>query len=230
MRASRFITTLTTLLLASAPFMARAEIVSYKFSASVWDMFTDSSSVYTTINETNLPGALISMGDHITGQITYDTSAAPDWVGADGKDAVYNYAVKSLAFKFDATGLEYKSDGDVSLTNIHTPTDIYYFSTLGFFTSNYALAGRPSGSLDLADFSATALNSLSLPSQLSLAAFPSSSLSYVWAAPDQSVTLYVTANLDTLTNVSAIPEPATWSLFVIGAAALMGLARRRHGV
>ena len=225
MRASRLAIVLA---IAAAPLISHAEIVSYTFSANVSTMFTADDSGIIDVNTSSLAGSPISMGDRLTGQITYDTSLAPGYTSEDGASVLYFGAIQSLSFKFDTTGLQYQSAGSFDITAVSVHPSGYGFSAVGFSTSNYAAPARTSGWLDFDDFSGKALNNLAIPSGLSLQAFPYSAATYIWEAPDHSVRLFATADLDTLTKVSAVPEPSSWSLFAIGAAVLAGLTRRQR--
>lgn len=216
------------LALGTVSFSSYAEIVTYAFSAHVSGMFVSDSAGLTSLNTSSLAGSPISMGDLLSGQVSYDTSISPISVAADGTGKTYNRAIKSMSLQSGTTGLQYQSTGVLDLTMVRIHSGGTNFGAVIMHTSDSS--ARTAVELDFTDFYGTALNSLAIPSDLSLAVFPYSLASYTWTSPDNSTRLDVTARLDTLTRVSAILEPSSWALFAAGAAVLAGVARRQRRV
>jgi hypothetical protein len=164
MRAARLAAVMA---LATAPLVSHAEIVSYAFTAHVEYIAEITNQWnYTIVGASGLAGALISMGDGMSGQITYDTSVNSEYISSDY--TVYNGVIKSLSIKFNPTGLQFQSVAGFDTTYIaHHPSGDD-FDYIDFFAADGNSPGHAEGTLDLTDFSGTALNSTAIPLSLSM--------------------------------------------------------------
>jgi hypothetical protein len=212
--------------LTAFPLVSQAEIVTYEFSANVWNMFTSQSSpsgyINTTVTNSSLAGGSISMGDQVTGRISFDTSIPASWTSNEGDSKMYMSSVQQLQFQFVPSGIQFSNDGSFSYTLVKIPSTTYSFSYVAFA----APSGGNWGNLDFDDWSGKTPGNLDMPSHLNLGDYSSTNLSYYWHSQEGGPDLYVDARLDSLKEVSAVPEPSQWMMLAAGALLLIGASRR----
>lgn len=216
--------------LAALPLASQAAIVTYDFSANVSSMFTFQSTangdVYDhNFSSTDVPGVTISMGDRVTGRISYDTSAAPaPWVQPGSGGMGYPELINTLTFQFQPSGLQYSGASQYSNLFVSINPSGYRFGALNFSTEDAALHNQ--GGLNFIDPSSAAPRSLDIPSHINLSDYPIAQVSYYWQSQTGGPDLYVDANISSLTEVSAVPEPSQWLMLAAGALLLAGASRR----
>jgi len=226
----KFAHNIALLALAALPLVSHAEIVTYNFSADVAGIYmaqsTPTGYVYNYVASSDFAGASVSMGDHVTGHITYDTSIpALPFIPASSGSQMYSGAVQQFEFKFQQSGLSYKFDstGYSDIMTSINPTP-YTFGSVGFSTLSNTPQSSTFSMLNFIDPSSKAPASLDIPSQLALSDFPLAQLTYTYQVGDTSVN--VSAGLNSLTKVSAVPEPNQWMMLAAGALLLVGVSRR----
>lgn len=221
------------LALAALPLVSHAEIVTYDFSAHVSYMFTAQSTpdgnVYNDVSTTNVPGVTMSMGDRVTGRISYDT-ATPAFPGMPPSTGSQGYPglVKTLTFQFQPSGLQYSGVGMYSNLFVMINPNGYQFGSLNFSSEDAALHNQ--GGLTFIDPSSAAPHNLDIPAHIHLSDFPIAQVNYFWQSQTGGPDLYVNADINSLTEVSAVPEPSQWMLLAAGALLLAGAARRQRRI
>lgn len=221
----RFPRSAAMLALAALPLASYADVVTYDFSANVSMMQVyDGHDIYE-VGSSSLPGALIVKGAHLSGRITYSTSGPVSYVSSDGYTKIYDNVIQSYSFTMAKSGFTY-TGGDVYNGAVVSADPKY--NLIAFATNSITPQISQYSSFNLGDTTATALSGPDIPSEISLAVFGLSEVSYTWQDNATGLTLYLHAPTESLTRVSAVPEPGQWAMFALGAAMLAGLARRKQ--
>jgi hypothetical protein len=207
---------------------ARADLVTINFSGHVTER-TDPTNL--------LPPSFGTLGAPVTGVLQYDTAVPPLIPGLNISD----YAFTKFSLSLNGTTLP----GQVSLGFDVTVTNALFLGAMlhaGGTINNPGLFPNFSGgniAFDLSDPTATAFSGVSLPTSLSLAAFPSKTFQInlqandppgIAPTVDRSASIF--GNIDTLSvdvaKPQQVPEPASCLLFGIGLLGTAALARRRR--
>lgn len=191
--------------------MAAMLLVALPFSSAAAALVTYQFEVELSYSE--FPG--IAAGDLLTGQIVYDTSV-PDTAPADPESDLYQQLGVS------GTGLTF-SVGD--LTGRPTGLHLNVVIRNGTFDEFYYVGAErfEIGVFDLIDHSGTAFANDSLPVTLALADFDDPSFYYGVDG------LYLSGPITALqrVDVSAVPLPPAFLLFLSGLGAIFLVARGR---
>ena len=181
---------------------AEAAIVIYDFSGVV--SITDSA--YAS-----------PIGSAFTGQLAFDDAVVPLMIADPAYNtAAYLGALVSLSVQFaglSATGTSGPNPSDVIVYNAQPGT---YRDRFVAYTSNVETlfpGGIYNLGLNLADLSSTAYNSTSIPSPVSLLQDNSISMSFWDYTPDGKN--YLEGAITSFSK-SAIPEPTTWAMMIVG--------------
>lgn len=222
MRFPRYV---AMLILATLPFASHADVLTYDFSANISWMGIYDGHDNNDVDSSSLPGVLVAKGDHLKGRITYATSGPVSYVSADGLVKIYDNVIQSYSFTVASSGFSYTSAYPYNGVVVSADPKN---KVLAFTTSALTPEVSLYSALSLASPTGSALSTPDIPSELSLAAFGQSEVSYAWVDNASGLTLYFHATTESLTRISAVPEPGQWSMFGLGAAMLAGLARRKH--
>lgn len=226
--------TLSLLTLALMSSASHAEYLKYEFTAhgTSADFFGAPASAFPTTGA----GEFLQVGTAITGYFYYDLATPLTDTNANGNAPSFTdyYNADKVGIKFSTTnGFKFTPNG----------TDLYYQSAIHV---DDAGPGSPSAvdevrvtglentvhgaaqdvTLSLQDkHGANTLTSSALPLSLSLNDF-NGTLNFYWTDNNGGRSFIFNATLDSLTQVAAVPEPATYAMLLAGLA-LVGVAGRR---
>jgi hypothetical protein len=168
-----------------------------------------------------MPSGAISLGDPFQVDLTYDPSTyalgnsamryaihMPHYLrgGSDNIDAVVanDHSFCGGCVVFDSFAL---SSSPVEVGGAPRPFDL----GPGLYLEHF--------DLDLYDYSATALGSDQVPLPFPLAAFPVSSINFLFYEPYEGREVFVRGDGLSITQTSSVLEPDTWLLGILGLAA-----------
>lgn len=177
----------------------------------------------------------IELGDSFSGSFVYDPAGTA--MGPGVYDAISH--MEASVHGLSLTTSTMPGARDIVLTN--AATDSLVINTYpGFYGDSLA---HNSGStftcfgttcmpyfqyLELADNTGTAFSSQALPATIGLAMFSGTRFYFNWLTSSGLSQVYASGPLTSLTNVSAVPEPGTAALALLGLLPLVGRAALRH--
>lgn len=247
----------TVLSAALAPSIVQASVVSYDFTATInrlseWHPFGPGpihplaplGPGLIDVTSSTIPGgAVLSIGDTLAGQISWDTAARA--YNGPMYDSKQSYsAPENVHFTIHQSGLNFQSTpgfGQVAIGN-----DVPSMSGADTFTIRAWDDGWPdsylphpplhqSVSLNFQDDTGMVFNNWDMPAALSLSSFSSASIGGVWEwefyrgvyARDAGFF----ADITSLTpSVSPVPEPETYALMLAGLGLVGWMARRKSAI
>lgn len=226
---------LLALLLSAFQLQAHATTRTYAFTSSIQSMFEHDAqtNVNTNVTQSSLPGSTLAVGDLVVGQFSYDDAALPspyDENGSSDGYLVFGSAVQSFSVSVASAGFSYLASlgpgGNIVLSDNSThPSGWDNFSP--FSEAAYNLVDYRSANLNLFDKTGTAINGYTLPQSLNLGSFHYSNLHFAYLRKSDGDQFHFNGALTSLTEVSAVPEPATWGLMLTGLALVGAMALRR---
>ena len=216
---------LATLLLAGA-LPVHANIVTFEVTTLVSEIREAVShgapavTPITPVTDTLLTPAKVSVGDKLVTRISYDTAWYPDYVGSSGA----TYSSTALA-AFPAAALTFANGLQVMSTSQHAHVDVYNDS---YDALNLTASFSPLSALSfrLYDASANALSSTALPTYLNASQFAFKEMNLFWNNANNDIAM-IDGNILSITQLSPVPEPASYSMLLAGMA-VVGYALRRR--
>lgn len=207
----------------------------YEFTATVTEMYLADVVADVFLQPDTMSGiaagSAISVGDKVVGHFSYDTSATlyyNAWFYPDGWDVTkpgsFMYvagptAPMSLDFTIVPSGQKFSAHPDFLYVGYNDKAD----GSFSFYTND----GIKHGNLGVAQ----ALTSGALPEHLSLMDGAFNRVNEGWTL-DNGNMYGVSATINTMTEVSAVPEPESYAMLLAGLALLgmtAGVARRTSG-
>ncbi len=217
---------LLPLLLASAlSVSAHAKVHVYEFTASVSSMQWGNTTPEKM--DSWVPGSALSLGDTINGRFSFDDAPLQNYVppdpaeysaGGSGLGNAISVEVSPNRQSVDTAGMAGSLFASNSVQGANAFVQIAHFSDDVTVYVNFE-GGRPGQFSDA-----------SIPFNLSLSSYPSGSVVFFWDTPE---TAYIAAvgTIDSLTNVTPVPEPSVYLMLGAGLAVVgAGVRRRRKNV
>lgn len=213
---------------------AHAAVVSFNFTATIWDgLQTDddglgSSQVYSS----DFSGHTISLGDHIVGSFSFDagraTPAMPQPADASAMRRYYNLPGFTLRYTIVPSGATFADNGAPASAWVENGTPHFGPDIFSATATAAHLGGmqRASG-LTWFDNSGRALPDVSMPSSLNPGQFDRRDLFGSWQRDSDGHAYSFIASMDTLV-AAPVPEPHQAAMLLAGLGALAWLARRRR--
>lgn len=213
-----------------------AAIITFEYSGTVQSIrqWSGGLSADTILSETPLIPGSVRLGDAFHGRLSFDSDAPgshttiPYTVDYARYDEV---PVPAATLHFDRGGLSLAGAARMPLVQLGHSAGPFgpgagYVTIAPDFNTNPP--GEPSNvhvSLNLSGGDSTALQGYALPTGFDLSAFGEHTFDLTWYG-DNNQTILLTGNLDSIANVSAVPEPSTYVMLALGLAGL-GLVRQR---
>ena len=211
---------------------------SFEFVSNITSIYEVASSgqALAAKSQSTLSGPLVQLGDIAVGGFAFDDSASPsplDVNGAADGFLVFAPALTSFSFGIESSRLFFEaspvSPGNLILTDNSTSR-----SGSDGFSVFVEAAGGPTVlrlvAINLFDASGTFLSGYSkLPSALPLQSFDYANLHYAWIRSTDGAELHFNATITSLSEVAAVPEPATASSLLLGGLLLSLIYRRQRG-
>ncbi|MFC0252142.1 PEP-CTERM sorting domain-containing protein [Massilia consociata] len=192
---------------------AQAAVQTYDFTASVTWLGDATTYTYPNPLESWSPGISIRLEDKLTGRLSFDDAAkASEW------STGWFMSPGSVQFSFTGKDLQYA----FTTNGISVENGIWGYDAVSFFANS-----GNNASLTFMDQSATALESLTIPSVLSLAAFPQSGIHMSWTNPSNRHYVMMSARLDSLVAQAAVPEPGSMGIVLAGLVMAGAIGARR---
>lgn len=229
---------LSVLIASFAALPASAEIVTFRYTASVQKVWEYNPALGTNVvASSSMSGTSFQAGDAFNGAFSYDSDMllspyyqppAPD----TGTYQVYSgYIVSDLTNV--RTGFTYQSDPDPSSTSMQIANNAstFYGQDLIYFSTS---APWSPTRFDMATFSfnsrdGTALDSGAIPTMLDLSQF-SATVSYAYLRQSDGNQMHADAVITSLSKVvladQMLPEPGSMALLVAGFLGIAGLRRK----
>jgi PEP-CTERM motif len=191
-------------------------------SCSAWD--------FSTIMTAHGPGpadAQVSTGEAFSGSFVYDAGALLSGLPSDGRQAVYLNAVNKALFaaphlSLPSAALPASERGSVSVIDNRNGSDAFFIAQSFFSPQWFGQA-----SLYLGDSTATVFNSFELPTNLQPASFNTNLFQVVLLYRPDGDQIHVRGSLTSLSFASAVPEPSTWAMSLMGGLVAGAVWRRR---
>lgn len=188
---------------------AMAEIRTYEFTASVGQMLLGDSPVQTWFGWDG-SGNEVTVGDKIVGRFSYDDAEVP-W----GETGVFTKVIDaSLSFTFKSSGMMHATTTGKAVAVSDEVEGVRSFS----------VTTLPAGDLYQAALFFGKIEDPSNPYPGGLGELPDRGFIMNWGYNGETVNLHAMVN--SVTQVSSVPEPATWGM-LLGGLGLVGLAARR---
>ena len=225
---------LFSMLVVDAPVFA--SVVTFTFSASVDSMFeyTALTQAFDNIDHSRFPGALISVGDQITGTFSYNTETplSPYYqppVPASGSYQIYQSAITSQGINFDiSNGMHFASAGTALIQIANNASTLLGWDVFSMSASaSYNPVLFQSADINLFDQTSSVFANSALPSSFGLDNFHYRNLHIGWLRQSDGNQLNVSGNFSSLIAIP-IPEPQSYALFML-ALGLLGLSIRLNG-
>ncbi|SFF83611.1 PEP-CTERM sorting domain-containing protein [Neptunomonas qingdaonensis] len=203
---------------------AKASLITYEFSglltfAGYYDCQTYSSVGGCSSSVNSYPstsdffnGEAVSLGDHFSGQFTYDTSASYR-LSSDGFQAVYldaitNYQLKINGLILPSSLLSLSGNGSLSIVDDRNGADLFFlnqwFTSADWFATSY---------INLHDVSGVIYNGFAIPNSVNLNDFSYNRFQIGFLRRSNGDQLQLLGNVTYLVRAS-VPEPGSLLLFL----------------
>lgn len=213
---------------------AHAEVLTYAFTGTVDSMFEHdhATMVNTTVTSSSFAGSLVSYGNVVQGVFSFDTHAPLSTSyqpppPASGSYLVYRPSVEVSKFSFQVGSGPVGFQGTVPTAIVSDNN-----SDLSGWDMFYLGASRPfnpvmfqSVDVSFQDSTGTALSSGGMPIALNLSSYNYSKLHAAWLLRATGDQMHMEAKLTSLTLISAVPEPASYALLLLGVSAVVMVRR-----
>ncbi|WP_229257559.1 PEP-CTERM sorting domain-containing protein [Duganella callida] len=205
---------------------ARAEVITYDFSASVAQISNREGD--ESFDETVIKGMSVGIGNTVHGRFSYDTSA-PVWGGEGDYWKVY-LNVGALSAKFDnGPTIGDRPEPYTTLLDTSNNYPVGPGHWLDSFTfSSYTSSPGEYLYVQLVDLTGKTFSNSAIPEQLTLDEFFQRNFYYYMNVGADEV--HVRAEITSLERVAAVPEPETYGMLLGGLSVLAAVARRRRQV
>ncbi|MQA18837.1 PEP-CTERM sorting domain-containing protein [Rugamonas sp. FT103W] len=212
---------------------AQSTIHTYEFTAKVDHLYKYDFNENSTPDSAGgkLAGTVISLGDKVTGYLTYD-SASPQFIfdpfPAHNPDSTapggFTYGAPGLKNEFSFT--IQPSGQKFSSKELRTWTSLAVNHQVGGADSFGISAGDYPNDADVVFSAPSVFTNGHIPTSLSLSVFTTAYAISSWTSAEDGSWVMATARLDSLTEVSAVPEPETYAMMLAGVL-LIGYSRSR---
>jgi hypothetical protein len=212
---------------------AEATIVTYDFTANVDKMSVVDPSTSTNVDVTSsdIPGALISMGDRIQGSFFYDTTAPLVALRFNNTWAQYFSAsqpVGGIQLTM-SNGLSYNSSFYSHLDVVNDGPFAEYSDHFGVATSIVSSSMFEQIGFNQSSITSDFLANTNIPVSLKLDPAIQTDIEFSWLRSSDLKTLRFDANVASLTPHAAdLPEPASALLMMIGLGALVAFGSQKR--
>ncbi len=192
-----------------------AALLTYNYSGTIISV-SDTTNILT--------GSGITSGSStFTGSFTYDSKSPATFMTTD----FANYLTGDLSLKFDDNINYFGAMAEIQVNN-----DSFFSDRFSSISQAPSVFETPAGDrannfqIELIDNTNSVFSSTALPDSLNLSAFTTARVD-VRSFYLDGTNYLITGSIDTLTEISSVPIPATIGLFGAGLMGLFGLARRR---
>lgn len=213
-----------------------AAILTFEYSGTVQSIrqWSGGLSPDVILSETSIIPGSVRLGDAFHGRFSFDTNAprSHTTVPYTADYARYDEVpVPAAILHFDRSGLSLTGAARMPLVQLgYVPGQ--FGPETGYVTIapdfNTSPPGEPSNvhvSLGLSGGDSTALQGYALPTGFDLPAFGEHTLDLTWYG-DNDQTIFLAGNLNSIANVSAVPEPSAYAMLAFGLAGLSMVLRR----
>lgn len=216
---------------------AHATIYSFEYTAVVTSIVENLNSFGggsdTYVQTTQVPGVTISVGDTVTGRISYDSHMRlwDEYHDIDGNFNSYSYYDSSieLSANFVPASLQVVPYSVLGAGQSSYQTDSTHVSAFGL--GGYTYRRAPDGDVaqemlqvEFVDSAHTKFEDNAIPGA-NLSTFDNKTLEYYYRGGYVFQSASITGNITSMHLISAVPEPSTYAMLLGG---LMLLAWRRR--
>lgn len=213
---------------------SHAAIYNFEYTARVSKVEEEThfNTTRTSVNSSSVAGGTISIGDRITGVISYDSNAPISTRHVDGSAVSISYGYLDsleLSANFAAAGIHFEPNSYKWGYTFYGHTDPALINSFSAGTYRYSFI--PGGSMtqetasfQFGDSTGTKIGD-ALPGA-EAAGFDSNWLHYQLLNNGNAEGVYVTADFTGMKFTQAVPEPETYAMLLVGLAAI-GWRRRK---
>lgn len=199
---------------------ASAAVHTYDFTAKVVAM-GEMFLTYEPVPDTPFPGEVIALDGLIKGRISYDDATPLKWDSGSDQASYASATASQIHLAFVGSGRTFAFVGNEVRVydNSAREHDRVDFSSPWYSWGHVGVGFVGDGH--------GVLSSRAIPSHLTLEAFPNSSVFMFWQPPSSGQMHWAAARMDSLVEVSAVPEPSSMAMLLAGLGGLAIGARRR---
>lgn len=229
---------LLALVIAAISVPASANLIEVRFEAELKSMYYADCQTYASYGSCNswtntqlsasdfLDGQTVAIGQRITGNYIYDSTAPLSGISSDGAQAVHLNGVPSAGVSvgqasLPAAWLTQVSSGSFSVINNRGTYDSFFLQGLFSQGDWFAISN-----LHLQDRTGKVFDDFSVPTALDFSAFNASVYSLAFLRRSDGDQLQISGQLQSVQFISSVPEPSSVTLALLG---LVVLYRRRAG-
>jgi hypothetical protein len=215
---------------------AHAAIYTFEYTATVSSIaeYADAfgGGTPTSVLSTSIPGGTISIGDTVTGKVSYDSNMPISFESHDasGNYVSYGYVASlQLTADFAAANVHFSPNGYQYGGQSSFPSGSPYNDSFGLGAYRYAYLGGGGMSQEVLgihfeDSTHTKFDGHTLPGA-EIATFDSNNMVYDYANNFTDQKASITGNITSVHLVSAVPEPESYAM-LLGGLALLAWRRR----